>query len=106
MPHDGHVLAHVRAAANAAVGAGARAFEPEARHFLEVLTRVPNHPPGEVSDADVAALLGLVDAVVDAIEDRIAAARDSGAVQQQLAQLVYAIRAAMEEVDRWHRHYR
>ncbi len=107
MTHEHHVLAHVRSAAADAIAAvERRAFEKESDHFLEVLRRVPDHPPAEVSDADVQTLLGLVDQVVEAIEDRIASARDSGAVQQHLVKTVYASRAAMEEIHRWHRHFR
>ena len=70
MPHEHHVLAHVRSAAAEAVAAvERRSFEKDADRFLEVLQRVPNHPPDEVSDADVQTLLGLVDQVVEAIEE-------------------------------------
>jgi hypothetical protein len=107
MPHEHHVVAHVRSAANALVAdAERRSFEKDADHFLGLLQRVPDHPPGEVSDDDVRTLLGLVDRAVDAIEDRIASGRDSGTVQQRLVKVVYASRAAMEEIHRWHKHYR
>jgi hypothetical protein len=107
MPPEHHVLAHVRSVANEAIAAvERRSFEKDADHFLEILQRVPNHPPGEVSDEDVQTLLALVDQVVEAIEDRIASGRDSGSVQQHLVKVVYGSRAAMEEIHRWHRHYR
>jgi hypothetical protein len=106
MTHDHHVLAHVRAAATAAIGAVEnRVFEKDAEHFLEILKRVPDHAPTDVSDEDAAGLLRLVDQVVDAIEDRVASGRDSGSAQQRLVQIVYGVRAAMEDIHRWHRHF-
>jgi hypothetical protein len=107
MSHEHHVVAHVRSAANAlSADVERRSFEKDANRFLEILQRVPDHPPGEVSDEDVQTLLGLVDQAVESIEDRIAAAGDSGAVQQHLVKIVYGSRAAMEEIHRWHKHYR
>jgi hypothetical protein len=107
MTQEQHALAHVRSLAEAAIDAAeSRAFEKNVDHFYEVLKRVPDHPPGEVSDEDVSSLLGLVDRMVDTIEDRIASGRDSASAQQRLVKFVYGSRAAMEEIHRWHRHYR
>lgn len=107
MTHEHHVLAGVRSAAMAAIDAvEGRSFGKHVDQFLDALRRVPDHPPEDVSDADAAALLLLVDQVLDAIEDRIESGRDAQSVQQRLVRVVYGSRAAMEEIHRWHRHFR
>jgi hypothetical protein len=75
------------------------------RAFLHLLHEVPDYPATAFSSAALQAMRSQADEVVETIEAYIDAGNATGNAAQQLAEAVYDIRAALEEIDRWHRHF-
>ena len=80
-------------------------FGAAVHNFLHLMRTVPDFAVGEISEASIDALTKTAERVIDAIEDRLATADDSREMQLDLAKTIYAIREALEGIDRWHRHY-
>ena len=83
----------------------AHAFDKAVDRFIDLLGRVPDAQAGSLSDDNVKALLTSSEQVITRIEERVAGDDDSPAEQQRLVKRIYEIRARLEEVDRWRRHY-
>ena len=83
----------------------AHAFDKAVDRFIDVLARVPDAQAGSLSDDNVKAMLTSSEQVIARIEERVAGDDDSPAEQQRLVKRIYEIRARLEEIDRWRRHY-
>ena len=83
----------------------AHAFDKAVARFIDILARVPDAPAGSLSEVGVKTLLDSSEQVIARIEERVAGDDDSPAGQQRLVKRIYEIRARLEEVDRWRRHY-
>jgi len=83
-----------------------RPFETAVTEFVRVLRTVPDGPPGETSTGTIQVLQHLAERVIRRIEERLARGEDRQPLQQRLAESVYDIRRALEELDRWQQHYR
>ena len=66
---------------------------------------MPDAQAGSLSEDDVKALMASSEEVIARIEERVAGDDDSPAEQQRLVKRIYEIRARLEEIDRWRRHY-
>lgn len=75
------------------------------REFVNVLRTVPDCAPAAVSGGSIQVLQYLGERVIEQIEQRLAEGSDRAKVQQELATAVYDIRGALEELDRWQRHF-
>jgi hypothetical protein len=73
--------------------------------FIELLEAVPDGEVGQVAAASLGQLTVEADHVIDKIEEWINGGRAEGRDEQRLALAVYQIRAAIEEIDHWRRHY-
>jgi hypothetical protein len=82
-----------------------RKFDRAVREFVHVLRTVPDCPPVEISGGTIQVLRHLAERVIEQIEQHSTSGQDRKAVQQDLAQAAYDIRHALEEIDRWQRHY-
>ena len=81
------------------------ALEAAVTQFTRLLATVPDYAACEFSTDSIGLLGRLAESVIARIERRVGAGDDSGAVQLVLVEAVYDIRRALEEIDRWHRHY-
>lgn len=95
----------VEAADRIAAATRARAFESSVTDFVHVLRTVPDSAVAEWSDGAVRWLGTMADEVVEQIEAHLDAGDGLAAVERRLAAAIYDIRAAVEEADRWYRHY-
>ena len=82
-----------------------RQFHHAVREFVHVLRTVPDCGPAEISGGGIQVLRHLAERVIEQIERRLESGEDRPSLQQELATAVYDIRSALEEVDRWQRHY-
>ena len=82
------------------------AFENAVQGFVRLLGTVPDSPPAAFSDDAVGSLQGSSEQVIAQIEQRVDTQQDSASVQQDIVEAVYDIRRALEEIDRWRRHFR
>ena len=96
------------AAAAAAVLAerGSRRLGRDVRTFIDLISTVPDHVPGEVSSESLNALRALAEDVIDFIEEHLAEIGGRPRQAQELASSIYQIRKALERIDYWERHYR
>jgi hypothetical protein len=83
---------------------GGRTMDGAVREFVHTLTLIPDCAPSEISSDQIEVLRGLAESVIEQIEARLAQG-SRPQVEQDLAAGVYAIRRALEEIDRWQRHY-
>ena len=87
-------------------GAGRlHALEKAVGQFVGLLHRVPDYPASTFSPDAIGVLRTLAEGVIEKIEDRVHAGQDERNEQQVLVEAVYDIQAALEEIDRWRRHY-
>ena len=82
------------------------AFEKAVEGFVRLLATVPDFPPAAFSDDAVGSLQSLSEQVIARIEQRVDTQQDSASVQQDIVESVYDIRRALEDIDRWRRHFR
>ena len=75
------------------------------REFVDVLRTIPDCAAGAVSAGSIQLLQHLGERVIEQVEQRLAEGADRERMQQELAAAVYDIRSALEEVDRWQRHF-
>lgn len=73
-----------------------RAFLAALSDFERMLTVTLDYPPGHFTHEDLEALRALADTVVEEIEARVDARRDSASVAQQLVSAIYRIRSEVE----------
>ena len=83
----------------------AHAFDKAVDRFIDLLARVPDAQAGSLSEDHVKALMTSSEEVIARIEERVAGDDDSPSEQQRLVKRIYEIRARLEEIDRWRRHY-
>ena len=81
------------------------AFQRAVGAFVQLLTTIPDYAPREFSSDAIAVLCSLAEGVITHIEERLSTGRDPERVKVDLAEAVYDIRRALEEIDTWHRHY-
>ena len=82
------------------------AFEKAVKGFVRLLATVPDAPPETFSDDAVRSLLSMSEQVIAQIEQRVSTQQDSASVQRDIVEGVYEIRRALEDIDRWRRHFR
>jgi hypothetical protein len=82
-----------------------KAFGTSVNAFTQLLVTVPDYAPRGWSADSIARLGALAEDVISRIEQRVGTGDDSSAVQLDLVEAVYEIRRALEEIDRWRRHY-
>lgn len=82
-----------------------RAFHREVEAFAQLLAAVPDCSPREFANEEIAVLRSLAEDVIASIEERLSAGGDSEHVKVYLAEAVYDIRRALEEMHIWRRHY-
>ena len=82
-----------------------RPFITSIRTFVAALQRIPDGGPSDYQHDQLAAIRDLGEQLLAEIEDRLEDADDRPKVQRELADAVYAIRRALEEVHRWERHF-
>ncbi len=75
------------------------------QEFVRVLKTVPDYRPFDLPKDAVAILARLAEQTIEQIERQIKQGSDRSSTQQDLAAAIYDIRAALEEADRWNRHY-
>lgn len=83
-----------------------RAFVADVERFVAFLGSVPDNKASEITDALVTSVGREADRIVECIEHRIDGGADKPALLQRLASGVYDVRRNMEQLERWHRHYR
>lgn len=80
-------------------------FNRAVQEFVGVLRTVPDCAPVEISAGMIQVLQHLAERVIQQIEHRLATGEDRRSLQRDLAEAVYDIRRALEEIDLWQRHY-
>ena len=75
------------------------------RHFVEFLHTVPDSTAAEWSHESLALVRKTSEDVVDTIERQLERTGAIGASERKLAEEVYAIRRALENIDHWERHF-
>jgi hypothetical protein len=95
----------VEAADRIVAATRAREFERSVQDFVRVLHTVPDSAVIEWSDEASRWLRTMADEVVDQIDEHLDAGDGRAALERRLAAAIYEIRAAVEEADRWYRHY-
>ena len=83
-----------------------RPWRHAAATFVAFLGSVPDNKASEITDALVTSVGREADRIVECIEHRIDGGADKPALLQRLASGVYDVRRNMEQLERWHRHYR
>jgi hypothetical protein len=84
--------------------ARARTVDGATHQFVQILNLVPDYPPSTLTVDEIQVLRSLAETVIEQIEARLVRS-DRSQLDQDLAAGVYAIRRALEEIDRWQRHY-
>ena len=95
-----------------AIALGQRVAETASGHgfhtaiddFIRLLGTIPESPPDAMDADDLAGLRAIAGTVIEHIERRLEARTDHLTKQVALAQTVYQIQQALENIDRWHRH--
>lgn len=81
------------------------ALDTAVREFVGVVRTVPDYGASDLPAEAIPALSKLAEQVIEHIEKQIDKGSDRPAIQRDLAAAIYEIRAALEEADRWSRHY-
>ena len=104
MSHD--LLAAVTEAALAIdISTGSGAFEKSVERYVTLMASVPDNGPSALTADDATAVVMMAEDVIRRIEAKLEASDDEG-VQKDLADNVYAIRAALEQIYIWRKHYK
>jgi hypothetical protein len=82
-----------------------RPFAKTVHAFLHVLNCIPDSAASEWTHDSLKLLRDASEDVVAAIEQHLSEADEKIGAERQLAEAVYAIRKALEEIDRWERHF-
>jgi hypothetical protein len=99
------LIAKTTAAAGDALSASRRrALSAAVDQFVDCLRRIPDGSPKDLEPGDLATVRTLAEDVIAKIEGDLEK-DDSGGAAKDLAEDIYDIRAALEELDRWQRHY-
>ena len=81
------------------------AFHRQIGAFVQLLATIPDYAPRDFSSEAIAVLRTLAEGVIAHIEERLSTIGDSHRIRVDLAETVYDIRRALEEIDTWRRHY-
>lgn len=81
-----------------------RALAVAVEQFVDCLRRIPGGAPKDLPRGGLATVKTLAEDVIKRIESDLEQ-DDSGGPARELAEDVYDIRAALEEIDRWERHF-
>ena len=81
------------------------AFDKAVHRFLTILQSVPDQGPAALSSDDAGALVAMAESVISRVEARLATDGDRKGIQQDLAESVYDVRAALEQIYIWRKHY-
>ena len=80
-----------------------KALLTAAANFARFLEEVPD--TGSTTRGDLTATLDLAEGVIAYVDARVDAPGESHAAKLQCATLVYRLRAALEGIDKWSRHF-
>jgi len=92
------VFTHVRDAVSR------QSFEHAVSQFEQLLGRVPDAAPADISVEEIGVLQTFSEEVIERIEARVERAAVSGPHEQMLISRLYEIRRLLEEIDSWQRH--
>ncbi len=81
------------------------AFNTAVQRFVTILKSVPDHAPSEISKDDAGAIVLMAESVIGRIEARLSAGGDAQDLQVDIAEGVYDIRAALEQIYIWRKHF-
>jgi hypothetical protein len=84
---------------------GGGAFDRSVREFVEILRRIPDYPASALSTETTDVLIDQAEDVIRHIETRLAAGGDRMKIQRDLAEAVYDVRKALEDINIWRRHH-
>jgi hypothetical protein len=84
---------------------GRRPFEHAVSRFAQVLGRVPDTVPADLSVGDIGLLQTFSEEVIERIEARVARATVCGPHEQMLISGLYEIRRLLEEIHSWQQHF-
>ena len=92
---------------NAAIASATRgkAFEASVQQFTDAVATIPDYHHAGMSQEQFDAINGLAEQVIESIERRLYDGDDRESLRQEMAQSVYAIRKAQENVFQWRRHF-
>jgi hypothetical protein len=82
-----------------------RALAKAVRPFVAFLQTIPDSAAAEWSHDSLAAVRNASEDVVEAIEQLLERTEAAGASERRLAEQIYAIRRALENIDHWERHF-
>lgn len=80
-------------------------FDAAVQRFVTILQSVPDLGPSDLSADEAGALVAMTESVLTRIDDRLATSDDRAGIQSDLADSVYALRAALEQIYLWRQHY-
>jgi len=81
------------------------AFNSAVQRFVAILKTVPDYGPAEISSDDAGAIVAMAESVISRIEARLSAGDDRERTQTDIAEGIYDIRAALEQIYIWRKHY-
>ena len=81
------------------------AFKAAVQRFVTILKSVPDYAPAEISKDDAGAMVLMAESVISRIEARLSASDDGQDLQVDIAEGVYDIRAALEQIYIWRKHF-
>ena len=79
-------------------------FEHAVNQFAQLLGRVPDTEPADVSVEAIGLLQTFSEEVIECIEARVERAAVCGPHEQMLISRLYEIRRLLEEIHRWRHH--
>jgi hypothetical protein len=83
---------------------GTAALEEDVSAFVEVLECFPDYPATTFSPASLQRVQDQAEGVIETVERTVQDSPDDRRSQRLVAH-IYAIRRAVEEIDRWQKHY-
>ena len=81
------------------------AFDKALQRFVKILASVPDQGPSALSSDDAKALVMLAENVIRRVEARLSESDDRKGIQKDLAEGIYAVQAALEQIYTWRKHF-
>ena len=81
------------------------AFDAAVQRFVTILKSIPDYSPTEISNDDAGAIVAMAESVIGQIEARLSVGDDKERIQSDIAEGIYDIRAALEQIYIWRKHY-
>ncbi len=81
------------------------AFDKSVQRYVTLIGTVPDYGPTALSADDATAVTMMAEDVIRLIEARLSVGSDGEDIQKDLAESIYAIRAALEQIYIWRKHY-